>query len=89
MAITQAMTTSFKQQLLEGGHNFKTSGAGGNTFKIALYTNAASLDASSTVFTTSNEASGTNYVSGGKVLTNATPATSSTTSFCDFIDLSW
>tara|TARA_R100001463_G_scaffold100422_10_gene154971 strand:- start:5695 stop:6129 length:435 start_codon:yes stop_codon:yes gene_type:complete len=89
MAITQAMTTSFKQQLLEGGHNFKTSGAGGNTFKIALYTNAASLDASSTVFTTSNEASGTNYVSGGKVLTNATPATSGTTAFCDFSDVTW
>ena len=46
------------RQLLEAGHNFKTNGAGGNTFKIALYTNAASLDAGTTVFTTSNEASG-------------------------------
>jgi len=89
MAITQAMTTSFKRQLLEAGHNFKTSGAGGNSFKIALYTNAASLDASSTVFTTSNEASGTNYVSGGKPLTNATPTTSGTTAFCDFSDVTW
>ena len=89
MAITQAMTTSFKRQLLEAGHNFKTSGAGGNSFKIALYTNAASLDAGTTVFTTSNEASGTNYVSGGLALTNATPATSGTTAFCDFSDVTW
>jgi hypothetical protein len=89
MAITQAMTTSFKRQLLEAGHNFKTSGAGGNTFNIALYTSSANLDASSTVFTTSNEATGTNYVSGGKPLTNATPTTSGTTAFCDFSDVTW
>tara|TARA_R110002012_G_scaffold231964_1_gene404687 strand:+ start:338 stop:772 length:435 start_codon:yes stop_codon:yes gene_type:complete len=89
MAITQAMTTSFKRQLLEAGHNFKTSGAGGNTFNIALYTSSANLDASSTVFTTSNEATGTNYASGGKPLTNATPTTSGTTAFCDFSDVTW
>ena len=89
MAITQAMTTSFKRQLLEAGHNFKTSGAGGNAFKIALYTSSATLDASSTVFTTSNEATGTNYSSGGLALTNATPTTSGTTAFCDFSDVTW
>ena len=61
MAITQAMCTSFKKELLEAGHNFKTSGAGGNSFNIALYTSSASLDASTTAYTTSNEASGTGY----------------------------
>ena len=75
MAITQAMTTSFKQQLLEGGHNFKTSGAGGNSFNIALYTSSASLDASTTAYTTSNEASGTGYTAKGNLLVNVTPTT--------------
>ena len=84
MAITQAMTTSFKQQLLEGGHNFKTSGAGGDTFNIALYTSSASLDASTTAYTTSNEASGTGYTAKGAVLTNVTPTTGGTTAFVDF-----
>jgi len=84
MAITQAMTTSFKQQLLEGGHNFKTSGAGGDTFNIALYTSSASLDASTTAYTTSNEASGTGYTAKGAALTNVTPTTGGTTAFVDF-----
>ena len=63
MAITQAMSTSFKKELLQGVHNF-TSGSGGgtttstgsgNTFKLALYTSSASLGATTAVFTTSNQ----------------------------------
>ena len=57
MAITQAMCTSFKKELLEGVHNFKASG--GNTFKLALYTSSATMSASTTAFTTTNQASGT------------------------------
>ena len=89
MAITQAMCTSFKKELLEGGHNFKTSGAGGNSFNIALYTNSASLDASTTAYTTSNEASGTGYTAKGKLLTNVTPTTGGTTAFVDFDNVTW
>lgn len=66
MAITEAMCTSFKQEVLEGVHNFKSSG--GHTFKIALYTSSASLDATTTAYTTSNEVSGTNYDAGGFTL---------------------
>ena len=89
MAITQAMCTSFKKELLEGGHNFKTSGAGGNSFNIALYTSSASLDASTTAYTTSNEASGTGYTAKGKLLTNVTPTTGGTTAFVDFDNVTW
>ena len=89
MAITQAMCTSFKKELLEGGHNFKTSGAGGNSFNIALYTSSASLDASTTGYTTSNEASGTGYTAKGKLLTNVTPTTGGTTAFVDFDNVTW
>ena len=89
MAITQAMCTSFKKELLEAGHNFKTSGAGGNSFNIALYTNSASLDASTTAYTTSNEASGTGYTAKGKLLTNVTPTTGGTTAFVDFDNVTW
>ena len=74
---------------LEGGHNFKTSGAGGNSFNIALYTSSASLDASTTAYTTSNEASGTGYTAKGKLLTNVTPTTGGTTAFVDFDNVTW
>ena len=63
MSITTAMCTSFKQELLEAVHNFKNSG--GNTFNLALYTSSATLNASTTAYTTSNEASGTNYTAKG------------------------
>ena len=95
MAITQAMCTSFKQELLQGIHNF-TNGSGGgtttstgNAFKLAMYTSSASLDAATTAFTTSNETSGTGYSSGGAALTNVTPTTSSTTALTDFADLAF
>jgi hypothetical protein len=88
MAITQAMATSFKQQLLEGGHNFKLSG--GNTFKLALYTSSATMDATTTVYASTNEvaASGT-YSAGGGTLTRIDPTTSGTTAYTDFADLAF
>lgn len=96
MAITQAMCTSFKQELLVGTHNFTNSS--GNTFKLALYaeggggksSTTATLGATTTAFTTTGEVanSGT-YASGGGSLTNVTPTTSGTTAFTDFADLSF
>lgn len=87
MAITSAICTSFKKELLERKHDFNASG--GHTFKIALYTSAATLDASTTNYTTSNEVVGTGYTAGGMVLTNVDPAISGTTAFIDFDDATW
>ena len=87
MAITQAMCTSFKKEILEAVHNFTNSS--GNTFKVALYTSSASLDASTTAYTTSNEVSGTGYTAKGNTLTNVTPTTSGTTALTDFADTTW
>ena len=87
MAISQAMCTSFKKELLEAVHNFKNSG--GSTFQIALYTSSASLGASTTAYTTSNEVSGTNYTAKGNTLTRVDPTTSSTTALTDFADTTW
>ena len=82
------MCTSFKDQLLEAVHDFRASG--GDTFKIALYSSAATLDATTTAYTSSNEVanSGT-YSAGGGTLTNVTPTTSGTTAFTDFDDISF
>ena len=87
MAISTAMCTSFKQEILVGTHNFTASS--GNTFKLALYTSSASLGASTTAYTTSNEVSGTGYTATGAALTSVTPTTSGTTAFCDFSDLTF
>ena len=88
MAITQSMATSFKKELLEGKHNFLASG--GNSFKLALYTSSsATMGAATTAFTTTNQAAGTNYTSGGNALTNVNPASSGTTAFTDFADLTF
>lgn len=89
MAITQAMCTSFKQELLTATHNFTAST--GDVFKIALYTSSATLGASTTAYTTSGEvsSSGTNYTAGGNTLTNVTPSTGGTTAFTDFADTVW
>ena len=81
------MCTSFKQELLEAVHNFKNTG--GSTFKLALYTNSASFDASTTAYTATNEISGTGYSAGGGTLTRVDPTTSSTTAFTDFADLTF
>lgn len=87
MAITQAMCTSFKQELLTGTHNF-TNGTG-DTFKIALFTSSATLGAATTAYSVTNEVSGTGYTAGGNTLTNVTPTTSGTTAFTDFADTTW
>jgi len=87
MAISQAMCTSFKKELLEAVHNFKNSG--GDTFKIALYTSSASLGAATTAYSTTNEISGTGYTAGGNTLTRVDPASSGTTGFTDFANTTW
>lgn len=87
MAITQAMCTSFKKELLEAGHNFKNSG--GSAFKLALYTSSATLGASTTAYATTNEVSGTGYSAGGQALTRVDPSTSGTTALTDFADLTF
>ena len=89
MAFTgNAMCTSFKKELLEGGHDFKNSG--GDTFKIALYDNNASFTAATTDYTTSNEVSNSgSYSAGGGTLTRVDPTTASTTAFTDFADITF
>ena len=87
MAISQAMCTSFKQELLQGQHDFTAST--GHTFKLALYTSSATLDATTTDYSATNEVSGTGYSAGGGTLTNVTPTTSGTTAFTDFADLTF
>lgn len=87
MAITQAMCTSFKKALLDGEMDF--SGDTAQTYKIALYTSTASLDATTTAYTTSNEVSGTGYTAGGNTLTIVAPTTSGTTAYLDFSDTTW
>ena len=78
MAITQAVCTSFKQELLVGTHNFTATT--GDTFKIALYTSSASLDATTTAYSSSNEVSNSGtYTATGGTLTSVTPTTSGTT----------
>jgi hypothetical protein len=82
------MCTSFKQEILQGVHNFTTGT--GNTFKLALYTNSASFTAATTAYTSSNEVPDSgSYAAGGGTLTNVTPTTSGTTAFTDFADLSF
>ena len=84
MAITSALCTSFKKELLERKHDFNLTS--GHTFKIALYTSSASLDATTTNYTTSNEVVGAGYTAGGATLTNIDPTSSGTTAFVDFAD---
>jgi hypothetical protein len=84
MAITSALCTSFKKELLERKHDFNATSA--HTFKIALFTSAATLGASTTNYTTTNEVVGTGYTAGGTTLTNIDPTSSGTTAFIDFND---
>ena len=90
MAITSAICNSFKQEILVGTHNFTASS--GHTFKIALFTSSASLGASTTAYSTSNEISNTSgsaYSAGGATLTSVTPTLDSSTAGCDFSDVSF
>ena len=92
MAITQAMCTSFKAELMLAVHDFRATG--GDTFKLALYTSSATIDANTTAYTTSNEVTGTNYTAGGGTLTRLGVVTSNNnastgTGFTDFSDLTF
>ena len=84
MAISTAMCVSFKKELFEAEHDFTT-----DTFKIALYTSSATLGASTTAYSTSNEVSGTGYTAGGATLTVVAPTTSGNSAFVDFSDVTF
>jgi hypothetical protein len=88
MAITQAMCTSFKQALLDGEMDFSSDTA--QSYKIALYTSSASLDAATTAYTTSNEVTGIGYTAGGNTLSISTnPTSTGTTAFLSFNTTTW
>ena len=87
MAITTAICTSFKVDLLFARHNFAASG--GNQMRIALYTSSATLGATTTAYSATNEVTGTAYVAKGNALTNIDPTSSGTTGFADFSDTTW
>lgn len=94
MAITQAMATSFKVDLLNGVHAFGTTVTRGSTnadtFYIALYTSSATLNSTTTAYSATNEVSGTGYSAGGNSLTvSQTPTSTSTTAWLDFADSTW
>jgi len=94
MAISQAMCTSFKVELLDGIHAFGTTVVRGattaDTFKMALYTSSASLGAATTAYTASGETSGTGYVATGQALTvSAVPVASGTTAILNFSTETW
>jgi hypothetical protein len=85
MAISQAMCTSFKEDLFNKEQDLDT-----DSIKIALYTSSASLGAGTTAYTTSNEvANGNGYATGGVVLANSTVATTGTTAYVDFDNPEW
>jgi hypothetical protein len=81
------MCTTFKKEILEAVHNFKNTG--GSTFNLALYTSSASLGASTTAYTTSNEVSGTGYTAKGAALTRVDPSNDGTTGITDFANLTF
>ena len=93
MAIgSSAVANSFKQEVLVGTHNFTASS--GDTFNLALYTNSASIDASTTAYSTGLSGqvgtSGTGYSTGGKPLSSATPTLDGSVAICDFTSaVSW
>jgi hypothetical protein len=93
MSILQTATTSFKVELLQSIHNFGPTSP--DTFKIALYTAAADLGYATTVYSTSNEVTGTGYTAGGNTLTISTSPTSGNnslnvpTAFINFSNTSW
>ncbi len=84
MPITQAMCNSFKTELLGGTHDLDT-----DTIKIALFTSSATLGASTTAYSTSNEVSGTGYTAGGNTLAGAAISLSGSTAIVDFTDTTW
>jgi len=94
MALSQAMCTSFKRQILVGMHNFRATASGGDTFKIALYPSSATYDANTTTYSSTGEVTGTNYVAGGNSLTGNNVSFTNTnatagTGFCNFSSTTW
>jgi hypothetical protein len=87
MAITQGIANSFKQQLMLAVHDFRPTG--GDTFKLALYTSTATLSASTTAYSATNEVTSVNYTAGGATLTNLGTALSGSTAFLDFADVTF
>ena len=88
MAISQAMATSFKVEILGGDFDFSSGTA--QVFKIALYTSSATLGATTTAYSATNEVAGTGYTAAGNTLTiSANPASTGTTAFLDFADTTW
>ena len=90
MAIASAICNTFKKEILTAVHNFTAST--GNTFNLALYTSSASMGASTTAYSTSNEitnTSGSAYSAKGQALTSVTPVLSTDTAVCDFANISW
>jgi hypothetical protein len=83
MAITTAICNSYKQELLEGVH------ALGDTYKIALFTDSATLDKATTAYSSTNEVSGAGYDAGGKSLTGFTSGLATDTAYITFDDPSW
>ena len=77
------LCTSFKVEVLKSVHNFT---AASNVFKLALYTNSATLNAATTAYTSSNEVTGTNYTAKGQFVTTVTPVASGTTALVDMAD---
>ena len=90
MAISSAVCNTFKTEVLRAIHNFTAST--GNTFNLAMYTSSASMGASTTAYSSTNEISnsaGSAYSAKGKALTSVTPALDSSTAVCDFANISW
>lgn len=83
MAISAAICTSYKQEVMQGVHE------AADTYKIALYTSAASLGASTTAYTATNEVSGTGYTAGGATLSGVSVTVDGTTAVLDFTDPTW
>ena len=87
MTIASAVSNSFKTEVLRAIHNFTN---GGNEFKLALYTSSATLNKSTTAYSSTNEvANGNGYTTKGIALTNTTPALSGDTAVCDFANVSF
>lgn len=84
--IQQTVTTSFRAQLLEGVHDFRTTG---NIFKIALYSSSATLNSSTTAYSSTNEITATGYTAGGATLTNVDPASYGVVGYTSFSAVSW
>lgn len=83
MAITSAICNSYKKELFDGTH------AAADTYKIALYSDAATLSAATTAYASTNEVTGAGYTEGGKTLTGFASGLDGSTAYLTFTDISW